>query len=309
MHLFLVFLIQIHLIKNIFFITVIIMTILKKEEFNKKIFSKIEKLINQYNLIDNGDNIAVALSGGKDSVLTLYALVKYQNDSNIDFDLTAISVDEGIDGYRKHGIESAIKNAEKLDVELIQKSFSEEVGFKLDNIYHHFKSACIPCGVFRRSILNKTAFEIGADKIATGHNLDDEIQSFLMSFSRADTIKFSKFGPMLSMIHPKLIPRIKPLWNTSEKDVGIWAVMNNINIHFDECPYSNISLRGKTKNFLNKIESKNPGTKENIMESFKKMILDIKTQKNNINECKKCGEPCSGLICKACEITDLISNS
>lgn len=285
------------------------MTILKKDDFNKKIFSKIENLIVQYNLIENGDNIAIALSGGKDSVLTLHALVKYQNISNIDFDLTAISVDEGIRGYRHHGIDSAVKNTEKLGVDLIEKSFYEEVGFTLDDIYHHFKSACIPCGVFRRNILNKTAFEIGADKIATGHNLDDEIQSFLMSFSRADTVKFSKFGPMLSMIHPKLIPRIKPLWNTSEKDVGTWAVMNNIDIHLDECPYSSISLRGKTKNFLNQTESKNPGTKENIMESFKKMMLNIKTPKNNINECKKCGEPSSGLTCKACEIIDLIDSS
>lgn len=75
------------------------MTILKKDDFNKKIFSKIENLIVQYNLIENGDNIAIALSGGKDSVLTLHALVKYQKISNIDFDLTAISVDEGIRGY------------------------------------------------------------------------------------------------------------------------------------------------------------------------------------------------------------------
>lgn len=79
----------------------------------KKIFSKIENLIVQYNLIENGDNIAIALSGGKDSVLTLHALVKYRNISNIDFDLTAISVDEGIRGYRQHGIDSAIKKTLK----------------------------------------------------------------------------------------------------------------------------------------------------------------------------------------------------
>lgn len=120
--------------------------------------------------------IAVALSGGKDSVLTLYALKNYQN--YLDFDLVAISVDEGIEGYRQHGIDAAIDNAEKLDIELIQKSFKTEEGFSLDDIYSGFKSACIPCGVFRRNILNKTAYELGADKIATGHNLDDEIQSF-----------------------------------------------------------------------------------------------------------------------------------
>jgi tRNA(Ile)-lysidine synthase TilS/MesJ len=125
--------------------------------------------------------------------------------------LGAIGGDEGIEGYRQHGIDAAVKNANDLCVELIQKSFKDEEGFALDDIYNEFKSACIPCGVFRRNILNKTAYELHANKIATGHNLDDEIQSFLMSFARGDTIKFSKFGPELDMIHPKLVPRIKPL--------------------------------------------------------------------------------------------------
>ncbi|MBZ9571442.1 TIGR00269 family protein [Methanobrevibacter sp. TMH8] len=300
------------------------MAVINKEEFNNKIFSRIEKLIADYNLIENGDNVAIALSGGKDSVLTLHALANYQNnghktyqnnkDSNdsknedFDFNLTAISVDEGIEGYRQHGIEAAVSNAEKLGIKLIQKSFKDELDFTLDNSYHHFKSACIPCGVFRRNILNKSAYKIGANKLATGHNLDDEIQSFLMSFARADTLKFSKFGPMLDTIHPKLIPRIKPLWNTPEKDVGTWAVMNNINIHLDECPYSSLSLRGKTKEFLNKNESKYPGTKENIMESFKKTILEVKSSNTNVNECERCGEPSSRVVCMACEMENIIKN-
>ncbi|RBQ22318.1 tRNA 2-thiocytidine biosynthesis protein TtcA [Candidatus Methanobinarius endosymbioticus] len=285
------------------------MTVLKKDEFNEKIFSRIENIITSYNLINEDDNIAIALSGGKDSVLTLHALSDFQHSQSFDFKLTAISVDEGIDGYRQHGIDSAIFNAEELGIKLIQKSFKEDVDFTLDDCYHHFKSACIPCGVFRRSILNKTAYDIGADKIATGHNLDDEIQSFLMSFSRGGTLKFSKFGPILDSIHPKLIPRIKPLWDTPEKDVGTWAIINNINIHLAECPYSNLSLRAKTKEFLNKTESKYRGTKLNMMESFKKMILEIKRENSYINKCKKCGEPCSGQICKACEISDIIKDN
>ncbi|MCL2686985.1 MAG: TIGR00269 family protein [Methanobrevibacter sp.] len=307
------------------------MTVLQKSDFNKKIFARIEKLIVDYKLIENGDNIAIALSGGKDSVLTLHALTNFKNklqnnefsnesnsnsynnkynfDNNdfkdIDFKLTAISVDEGIEGYRQHGIDSAISNAQELGVKLIQKSFEEEFDFTLDDCFHLFKSACIPCGVFRRNILNKTAFEIGANKIATGHNLDDEIQSFSMSFARADTVKFSKFGPKLDVIHPKLIPRIKPLWNTPEKDVGTWAIMNNINIHLDECPYSSLSLRGKTKEFLNRIESKYPKTKENIMKSFEKS-LKIENPEVKLNECERCGEPTSSVVCKACEFVDII---
>ena len=236
--------------------------------------------------------------------MTLHALKNYQQ--YLDFDLVAISVDEGIEGYRQHGIDAAVQNANDLGVELVQKSFKEDEGFSLDDIYSDFKSACIPCGVFRRNILNKTAYELGAVKIATGHNLDDEIQSFLMSFARGDTIKFSKFGPELDVIHPKLVPRIKPLWNTPEKEVGMWAVLNNINIHLDECPYSHLSLRAKIKEFLNVSEDKYPGVKTNVMNSFIEMLDFENDFEAHLNECEVCGEPTSSNICKACELKDLI---
>lgn len=280
---------------------------LDKDEFNEYIFTRINNLIRDHELIKEDELIAAALSGGKDSVLTLHALKNYQNF--LDFDLVAISVDEGIKGYRQHGINSAIQNARELDVKLVQKSFKDEEGFALDDIYADFKSACIPCGVFRRNILNKTAYEIGACKIATGHNLDDEIQSFLMSFARGDTIKFSKFGPELDVIHPKLIPRIKPLWNTPEKEVGMWAVMNNIDIHLDECPYSHLSLRAKIKAFLNESEDKCPGIKNNVMESFKQILTFENDISTKLNECEVCGEPTSSNVCKACELKDLINNA
>lgn len=279
---------------------------IQKDNYNKMIFSRINTLIDDYELIKEGEKIAVALSGGKDSVLTLHALKNYQLNADFDFELFAISVDEGIEGYRQHGLDAAINNAKLCDVPLFQKSFSIEEGFALDDIYSYFKSACIPCGVFRRNILNKTAYELNADKIATGHNLDDEIQSFLMSFSRGDTVKFSKFGPELYRIHDKLVPRIKPLWNTPEKDVGTWAILNGIDIHLAECPYSNLSLRAKIKDFLNKTESQHPGIKENVMNSFKQ-ILDVPSTRTFLNECEKCGEPTSGKICKACEIKSTIS--
>lgn len=287
-----------------------------KEKFNEDIYQRIKNLILDYNLIESGETIAIAISGGKDSLLTLHALSKFRE--TIDFDLIAISVDEGISGYREDGIKSAIKNSDDLRIKIIQKSFKEETNFNLDDIHHLFKSSCIPCGVFRRNILNKTAFEIGADKIATGHNLDDEIQSFLMSFSRNDTFKFSKFGPKLDLIHPKLIPRIKPLWNTPEKEVGIWAVLNNIDVHFDECPYSHMSLRAKTKKFLNDAEENNHGLKQNILESFKSSLKPEVSLNNNykentfnvsIKECKTCKQPCSSDICKSCELIKFIEEN
>jgi uncharacterized protein (TIGR00269 family) len=284
------------------------MAIVNKKTFNEDIISKIRKLIMDYALIEDGDLIAVALSGGKDSILTLHALSYFKNNEGFDFDVVAISVDEGINGYRGHGIETARRTTKKLGVKYVEKSFREEFGYTLDDICGYFKSACIPCGVFRRNILNKTAHKIGADKIATGHNMDDEIQSYLMTFSRADILKFSKFGPISDRIHPKLVPRIKPLWGISEKDVGTWAVINEVPIHLDECPYSSLSLRGKTKTFLNQIESNNPGTKQNIMDSFKE-IFNIEPTNATPGDCSRCGEPSSSDICMSCKISDFIEKN
>ena len=274
-------------------------------EFNQYIMNTAKDVIKDYQLIEPGDRIAVGLSGGKDSVLTLHILVELMDQ--FDFELVAVSIDEGISGYRGEGIEAATVNADKLGVELVAGSFKEEFGFTLDQVAEMYQSACIPCGVFRRQLLNKISNELGADKVATGHNLDDEIQSFLMSFAKADFRRFSKFGPKLDRIHPNLVPRIKPLWKIPEKDVGIWAVINNVDVHFAECPYSHTSLRAKIKTFLNQIESKKPGTKLSIMESFSQ-TFKFHNKSIIVGECKLCGEPSSLNICKACEMVEYIKS-
>ena len=86
----------------------------------------------------------------------------------------------------------------------------------------------------------------------------------------------------------------------------MWGVLNGIEIHFAECPYSNLSLRAKIKEFLNLAEDENPGVKEKVMESFKKDLDFDSPVPIVLNECELCGEPTSGKICKACEIIDLL---
>ena len=153
-------------------------------EFNQYITNNARDVIQDYQLIKPHDRIAVGLSGGKDSVLTLHVLVGLMEE--FDFELIAVSIDEGVSGYRGEGITAARANADKLGIELVEGSFKEEFGFTLDQVSNLYQSACIPCGVFRRQLLNKISRDLNADKLATGHNLDDEIQSFLMSFAKAD---------------------------------------------------------------------------------------------------------------------------
>lgn len=274
-----------------------------REKFNQSIIQRARSVIDEYNLFEDGEKIAIALSGGKDSVLTLHLLNGFKDDYNLE--LIAILVDEGIEGYRNEGIGVARENTHKLGVELVEKSFEDEFNIKLDTVAGEYKSACIPCGVFRRYLINRTAYELGADKVATGHNLDDEIQSFLMSFVRADLRRFSKFGPKLEQIHSRLIPRVKPLWKIPEKDVGTWAVFNEVPVHFAECPYAHQSLRGRIKNYLNQLEEDHPGSKMAILESFRKTFKNQEIQVELV-ECERCGEPSSLNLCKACEMLEEI---
>ena len=279
---------------------------LNREKFNYNLEKRVRKVIKEYKLIEKGEKVAIALSGGKDSILTMFLLDKFRNEFNLQ--LVAISIDEGILGYRENGLETARKYANSLEIELVEKSFKEEYGLQLDQIHSLYKSACIPCGVFRRHALNKTAHQLNAEKLATGHNLDDEVQSYLMSFARADFRRFSKFGPKLDRIHPQLVPRIKPLWRIPEKDVGIWAILNEVEVHFAECPYSQQSLRAKLKTYLNKLEEDYAGTKLNLLESFEKTFKPNK-KFVELLECEKCGEASSLSICKACEMLDEINKN
>ncbi len=268
-------------------------------EFNEYIMKSARDVIQEYELIKPHEKIAVGLSGGKDSVLTLHLLVELMEEFN--FELIAVTIDEGVSGYRSEGMDAARSNASKLGVELIESSFKDEFGYALDEIAHLYQSACIPCGVFRRKLLNKVSNELNADKVATGHNLDDEIQSFLMSFAKSDFRRFSKFGPKLDRIHPDLVPRIKPLWKIPEKDVGTWALLNKVDVHFAECPYSETSLRAKVKNYLNRLEGERKGTKFSILESFSQ-TFKFQKKEINIGQCEICKEPSSLNICKACEM-------
>lgn len=281
--------------------------IIRKNEFNKYVKENVFNTINHYNLIKDNEKVMIGVSGGKDSILTLHLLNKYLHENNVNFELEAVCIDEGIKGYRKQGIESAKINCKKLDVPLTIASFKDMWNYELDDIQNFYKSSCMPCGIYRRYLLNKISQEHECDKVATGHNMDDEIQSFLMTFARNDYNKLPKFYPVLDKIHEKMIPRIKPLWKLPEKDVGIWCVVNDIPIHDEECPYSETSLRSRVKLFLNKLEENNNGTKENIFKSFEKSFK-IKKEKVNLDTCTKCGQPTAKSPCKACEITEEISN-
>ena len=179
-----------------------------RECFIQSIDEKVLKTIRQNKLIDKGDKVLMALSGGKDSVVALHILNDLQERNIID--LTAVTINEGISGYREEGIKIASQNAKILGVNHRIVSFQEYFGLTLDDMMKNQalesdnkRHACTYCGVFRRYLLNKKARELGATKLATAHNLDDEAQSILMNVLRGDYLRFKRLGVISGLLRNK----------------------------------------------------------------------------------------------------------
>lgn len=281
-----------------------------KSCFIKYFERKAYKTIRQYKLLEKGDHVVVALSGGKDSLSVLNLLNKLAN-KKMDIKITALLIDEGIKNYRNKSIENAKKFCKEKGIKLEISSYKDNFGKTLDQMKKKNKDtiACSMCGVFRRSLLNKKARELKATKLATGHNLDDEAQSILMNQLRHNIALSSRLGPITGVKRdPRFIPRIKPFYFLTEKEVATYAFLHNLISDFNECTYCEESYRFEIRDLLNDMEQKHPGTKHAIVASFIEILPLLKNRFKDveIKSCKQCGEPCSSEICNVCQVIEKI---
>lgn len=276
---------------------------------------KTKNTISKYKLIEKKDHIVVACSGGKDSTSVLYIIKKILKGRK-DIKITALAIDEGIKGYRDKSLEFLKEFCKKEDINLKIFSYKKEFSKSLDQILKKYKGIpCSICGVLRRNLLNKKSKELKATKLATGHNLDDESQSILMNYFRNNIPLSSRLGPITGIVKDKrFIPRIKPFYFLTEKEISTYAFLKGFMDKFTECPYNKPSYRGKVRNMINDFEAKYPGTKHSIINSFLEILPLLKKKFKNskdleIKSCKTCEEPCSQEVCKTCKyIKEIIKN-
>lgn len=267
-----------------------------RDHFIEYIENKVENTIKEHKMLSKKDSVCVAASGGKDSITVLYLLHKFG------YKVEALAVDEGIEGYRDGTIITLTKFCKEHNIPLHIKSYEKEVGKRLDTVVPKGKPACHICGTFRRNLLNKYSEKY--DKIATGHNLDDECQAVMMNILKGQTKLQNRQGPKTKQIEG-FTQKIKPLYLLKEKEIMIYSVLKRFNTPFNECPYANQSYRAKVRDLLNELEYKKPGTKENIIKRY----LKIKTNTSNtpLLKCNICGATCSSIICKSCKIKQEIA--
>lgn len=282
--------------------------------FVRTIERKVRATISKYNMLKFDDRIAVAVSGGKDSVSLLHVLAKIEEDYP-KASMIVVSIDEGIRGYRDEALKIAVENCKRLDVEHHIVSFKEIYGLTLDEIVEKLRSAdgqkltpCAYCGVLRRKALNIAARDVGADKLATAHTLDDEVQTALLNMLHGDVLRLAREKPITDEVHPKLVPRIKPFCEVPERETALFAFVKKIRFQSIPCPYASEAMRNEIRLFLNRMEAGHAGIKFTLFNSIERIrpALEGLVKKENLRECRKCGEPTAQDICKACELLDSI---
>jgi len=281
-----------------------------QECFVDSIETKVKATVSKYRMFNFDDRIAVAVSGGKDSISLLHILAKIERQ-HPEASLVAVTVDEGIKGYRDEALQIAESNCKKLGIEHHMVSFKKLFSISLDQLIKKAQckgkrelTACAYCGVLRRRALNVAAREVEADKIATAHTLDDEVQTILMNTFRGDISRLAKENPITKEVHPMFVQKVKPFCEIPERESTLYAYVKNIKFQDTPCPYASEAMRNDVRAMLNSIEEKHAGTKFTVLKLMERIrpALDELVEKDMFKECVECGEPASSSLCRICEL-------
>ena len=245
-----------------------------RKKFHKNIFSKFVKAINQYELVKEGDRIAVCISGGKDSILMAKLFQELKKHNKFPFEVKFLVMDPGYSPENRQVIE---ENARKLKIPI--QIFESGI---FDAVYTIEKSPCYLCARMRRGHLYTFAKQLGCNKIALGHHYDDVIETILMGML---------YGAQVQTMMPKLhstnfegMELIRPLYLVREDDIKAWRDYNNL--HFIQCACKftdtcttcnneeNQSKRVEVKELIRKLKEKNPFVESNIFKSVENVNLD-----------------------------------
>jgi tRNA(Ile)-lysidine synthase TilS/MesJ len=201
-----------------------------------------------------GGTVAVALSGGKDSATALYLTHAYfRRRPNVR--IVAITVDEGIPGYRPATIARAAELASSIGVEHVIVSAKRTLGVTTDEVARARPETvpCSYCGVWRRQLLNGAARGAGADVLVLGFNLDDLAQTVLMNLAHADLLRLARMAPH-SGRQEGLVPRIAPLASVPEREVFLFAREAGLPFDHGECPHAGAAARNVFREVLWRLE-------------------------------------------------------
>ena len=245
-----------------------------RKKFKKKIWCKFTKAINQYELVKEGDRIAVCISGGKDSMLMAKLFQELKLHNKFEFDVKFLVMDPGYSPANRKVID---ENARKLNIPI--HIFESDI---FESVFNVEKSPCYLCARMRRGHLYHFAQELGCNKIALGHHYDDVIETILMGML---------YGSQIQTMMPKLhstnfegMELIRPLYLVREDDIKAWRDYNNLRFIQCACKFTdtcttcnneeNKSKRVEIKELIKTLKQTNPYVEGNIFKSIENVNLD-----------------------------------
>lgn len=246
--------------------------------------------------------MGVAVSGGKDS-LTLLSVLNGLT-SRQGWKLVALTVDEGVAGYRDEAIDHASSAARQMGLDHVVVSYRELFDFTLDQALNwkdqREVSSCSICGVFRRRAIDEAGARAGVDVIATAHNLDDYVQTFMMNLLHGDVERIAWQEPTATGEEFPL-RRVKPFMEIYEEEIALFAYLSQIPFQSASCPYMHEGLRSEVRNYVNKMEASHPGMKNVLLKSSLEVISKFgPSARKPAIPCSDCGKPSSSGLCNVC---------
>lgn len=244
-----------------------------KKKFHKKLFSRFAKAINEYELLSPGDNVAVCMSGGKDSFVMAKLFQELKRHNKFEFGLKFLVMDPGYSTANRKAIET---NAELLNIPITV--FETDI---FESVFGMEKSPCYICARMRRGHLYHRAKDLGCNKIALGHHYDDVIETILMGML---------YGGQVQTMMPKLrsenfegMELIRPMYLIREEHIKDWRDYNGLNFIQCACkftesnnlaaPNCGSSKRMKVKQLIKRLESQDGGIEQNIFRSVENVNL------------------------------------
>ena len=270
-----------------------------KDCFLRLFERSVKRCVKKWKLIEANDRIALAVSGGKDSMVMLHVISKiaseYENVELFPFHLI-LGIDES---YELDQLKHAIVNCEALGLKLLVISAKLKLGKSLNELLKVTKrKPCSLCGMIKRYLMNRVAYELRCNKLATAHNASDVVTFFLQNMLSKNLDYIASLSPLAKSTHEKMVTRIKPLFLVTDSETKTYAELSGIMYAKALCKYKKAP---KVRKMLDILERDIKGFSYRMAMSITEIAANL-TRKEKPLTCKLCGFPSSSEVCGVCRI-------
>ena len=276
------------------------------EHFVTHCREQVRRAVHDHQMIEPGDRVLVAVSGGKDSLALWDLLV------DLDYDVDGFYLGLGIDQYSDESIEYARTFAGLRGLKLHEVDLGDDFGFDIPAaVAVTHRSPCGACGLSKRHLFNAVALEHGYDVVATGHNLDDEAAVLLGNVLRWETGYLGRQHPVLPAAEG-FARKVKPLVRLGEREMAAYCIIQGIDYQVEECPMAAGNKHLGYKEILNALDDRSPGSKAAFLFGFldrgyARFAADAGQEREALRMCRECGAPTTTEVCAFCKLRERAS--